>query len=126
MGTPLPDRKVNPNTENEILMKAIFSILIVATIAFTSCTRKPFDRVEPTEVEQYSIVYNDGKCGMYDNFADSLITSIKYDVLSYNRSTIEDSLEISIWRCELDSSVGMLAIEHSTNETIEFIFPKTE
>ena len=113
-------------TENIILMKAIFSILIVATIAFTSCTRKRFDHIEPTEVEQYSIVYNDGKCGMYDNFADSLITSIKYDALSYNRSTIEDSLEISIWRCELDSSIGMLASEHSTNETIEFIFPKTE
>ena len=126
MGTPLPDRKVNPNTENEILMKPVFYILIVITIVFTACTRKPFDRTKPTEVEQYSIVYDNGKCGLYDNYADSLITSIKYDALSYNRSTIEDSLEISIWRCELYSSVGMLAIEHSTNESMEFIFPKTE
>ena len=109
-------------------MKQPIFILSQAFIAFVclSCTRKPFDRIEPTEVEQYSIVYDDGKCGMYDNFADSLITSIKYDALSYNRSTIKDSLEISIWRCELDSSIGMLAIEHSTNETLEFIFPKTE
>lgn len=110
-------------TENIILMKAIFSILIVATIAFTSCTRKPFDRVEPTEVEQYSIVYNDGKCGMYDNFADSLITVLKYDALHYNRTTMEDGLEISIWGCQLDSCIGMLAIEHSTNEIMEIIFP---
>ena len=109
-------------------MKQSLFILLLTLIAFASnsCTRKPFDRIEPTEVEQYSIVYDNGKCGLYDNYADSLITSIKYDVLSYNRSTIEDSLEISIWRCELDSSIGMLAIEHSTNESMEFIFPKTE
>lgn len=107
-------------------MKSNVFLVTLVVVLFISCTRKRFDRIEPTEVEQYSIVYNDGKCGMYDNFADSLITSIKYDALSYNRSTIEDSLEISIWRCELDSSIGMLAIEHSTNETIEFIFPKTE
>lgn len=126
MGTPLPDRKVNPNTKNEILMKSVFSILIVITIVFTACTRKPFSRLEPTEIERYSIAYSIDKCGLYDNNADSLITAIKYDALRYNRTTIEDGLEISIWRCELDSSVGMLAIEHSTNETMEFIFPKTE
>jgi hypothetical protein len=124
VGTPLPDRKVNPNTENEILMKPVFYILIVITLVFSACTRKPFDRIEPTEVEQYSIVYDDGKCGMYDNHADSLITTLKYDALRYNRTTIEDGLEISIWRCELDSCIGMLAIEHSTNETMEIIFPK--
>ena len=109
-------------------MKHLFFFVALTTITLfaTSCTRKPFDRIEPTEVEQYSIVYNDGKCGMYDNNADSLITAIKYDALRYNRTTIEDGLEISIWRCELDSSVGMLAIEHSTNESMEFIFPKTE
>lgn len=107
-------------------MKSNVFLVTLVVVLFISCTCKRFDHIEPTEVEQYSIVYNDGKCGMYDNFADSLITSIKYDALSYNRSTIEDSLEISIWRCELDSSIGMLAIEHSTNETIEFIFPKTE
>lgn len=107
-------------------MKSNVFLVTLVVVLFISCTRKPFDRIEPTEVEQYSIVYNDGKCGMYDNFADSLITSIKYDALSYNRSTIEDSLEISIWRCELDGSVGMLAIEHSTNESMEFMFPKTE
>jgi hypothetical protein len=124
VGTPLPDRKVNPNTENEILMKPVFYMLIVITIVFTACTRNPFDRIEPTDVEQYSIVYDDGKCGMYDNHADSLITTLKYDALRYNRTTIEDGLEISIWRCELDSCIGMLAIEHSTNETMEIIFPK--
>lgn len=109
-------------------MKQFIFILLLAFTAFAcnSCTRKPFDRIEPTEVEQYSIVYDNGKCGMYDNHADSLITAIKYDALRYNRTTIEDGLEISIWRCELDSSVGMLAIEHSTNESMEFIFPKTE
>ena len=109
-------------------MKQPIFILSLAFIAFVcfSCTRKPFDRIEPTKVERYSIVYDNGKCGMYDNHADSLITAIKYDALRYNRTTIEDGLEISIWRCELDSSIGMLAIEHSTNESMEFIFPKTE
>lgn len=109
-------------------MKQSIFILLLTFIAFAcnSCTRKPFDRIEPTEVERYSIVYDNGKCGMYDNHADSLITAIKYDALRYNRTTIEDGLEISIWRCALDSSVGMLAIEHSTNESMEFIFPETE
>lgn len=109
-------------------MKNVLFIFALATITFflVSCSRKPFDRIEPTEVEQYSIVYDDGKCGMYDNCADSLITSIKYDALCHNRTTIEDGLEISIWRCELDNCIGMLAIEHSTNEIMEFIFPKTE
>lgn len=100
-----------------------FVALTAITLFATSCTRKPFDRVEPTEVEQYSIVYNDGKCGMYDNFADSLITVLKYDALHYNRTTMEDGLEISIWGCQLDSCIGMLAIEHSTNEIMEIIFP---
>lgn len=109
-------------------MKPSLFILSIVLVAFVckSCSRKPFDRIEPTEVEQYSIVYDDGKCGMYDNCADSLITSIKYDALCHNRTTIEDGLEISIWRCELDNCIGMLAIEHSINEIMEFIFPKTE
>lgn len=109
-------------------MKQFIFILLLAFTAFAcnSCTRKPFSHLEPTEIERYSIAYSIDKCGLYDNNADSLITAIKYDVLSYNRSTIEDGLEISIWRCELDSSIGMLAIEHSTNESMEFIFPKTE
>ena len=103
-----------------------FIFPLAATIAFTSCTRKPIDRIEPTGIEQYSIVYHDGKCGMYDNYADSLVTALKYDAICYNRTAIEEGLEISIWRCESNSSIGMLVIEHSTNETIEFMFPKSE
>ncbi len=104
-------------------MKPIFSILIVITIFFTACNSKPFSRLEPTEIERYSIAYSRDKCALYDNFADTLITALKYDALHYNRTTIEDGLEISIWGCQLDSCIGMLAIEHSTNEIMEIIFP---
>lgn len=107
-------------------MKQFIFILLLAFTAFAcnSCTCKPFDRIESTELEQYSIVYKDGSCGVYDNAADSLVTALKYDALRYNRTAVEDGLEISVWRCELDSCLGMLAIEHSTNETMEIIFPK--
>lgn len=107
-------------------MKVNVFIVMFITLLSVSCTTKPFDRIYPTEVEQYSIVYDDDKCALYDNVADTLITALKYDALHYNRTTMEDGLEISIWGCQLDSCIGMLAIEHSTNETLEFIFPKTE
>ena len=64
-------------------MKNYFTlILLLTTILVASCSRlRKFDSVEATENERYNIVFNDGKCGFYDNNADSHVTLIKYDAL---------------------------------------------
>ena len=99
-------------------MKNYFTLLLLLTTVFVaSCSRlRKFDNVEATENERYNIVYNDGKCGIYDNNADSLVTSIKYDALKY-------SIEITVWVCELDSLSGLVSIAGENNEMLEIIFP---
>ena len=106
-------------------MKNYFTIvLLLSIILVTSCSRlRKFDRVEATENERYNIVYNDGKCGIYDNNADSLVTLIKYDALKYSQCVIKDSIEITVWVCELDSLSGLVSIAGENNEMLEIIFP---
>lgn len=48
-----------------------FIVVAVAVIALTGCAQKRFDRVENTPVSRYDIVYDDTKCGVFDNEADS-------------------------------------------------------
>lgn len=106
-------------------MKNYFTlILLLITVLVVSCTRqRKFDSIETTENERYNIVYNDGKCGIYDNNADSLVTAIKYDVLKYSQCVIKDSIEITVWLCELDSLSGLVSIAGENNEMLEIIFP---
>lgn len=100
----------------------IVSLLIVVLIA--SCVkRKNFDHIEATKNERYSIVYSLGKCGIYDNNADSLVTAIKYDNLEYSRGVVQDSIEITVWVCEKDSLSGLVSIVGENNEMLEIIFP---
>lgn len=77
-------------------MKNYFTIvLLLIVVLVASCAkRKKFDRIEATKDERYSIVYSLGKCGIYDNNADSLVTSIKYDNLKYSRGVVQDSIEL--------------------------------
>ena len=46
-------------------------IIIVASVALllASCDQKRFDCVENTPVSRYDIVYDDDKCGVFDNEA---------------------------------------------------------
>ena len=106
-------------------MKNYFTIvLLLSIILVTSCSRlRKFDSVEATENERYSIVYSLGKCGIYDNNADSLVTSIKYDNLKYSRGVVQDSIEITVWVCEKDSLSGLVSIVGENNEMLEIIFP---
>ena len=106
-------------------MKNYFTIvLLLSIILVTSCSRlRKFDSVEATENGRYNIVYNDGKCGIYDNNADSLVTLIKYDALKYSQCVIKDSIEITVWVCELDSLSGLVSIAGENNEMLEIIFP---
>lgn len=101
-------------------------LLLLSAIGISSCSLKRFDRIEQTENERYGIAYREGKCGVYDHATDSLVTELKYDLLKYGRSVIEDGIEITVWVSELDGVSGMLSIIGESNETMEIVFPKTE
>ena len=107
-------------------MKNIFTLaLLLVAVLITSCTRmRKFDRVETTSVERYNIVYKDNKCGLYDIQADSLVTAIKYDALRYGRTASEGGYEFTVWVGQMGEYEGMLAIESTTNEPMEIMFPK--
>lgn len=99
-------------------------VLLLIAVSVASCSRlKKFDSVETTDNKRYNIVYNEGKCGIYDNNADSLVTSIKYDAPKYSQCIIKDSIEITVWVCELDSLSGLVSIAGGNNEMLEIIFP---
>ena len=106
-------------------MKNYFTlVLLLIAVSVASCSRlRKFDSVETTDNERYNIVYNEGKCGIYDNNADSLVTSIKYDALKYSQCIIKESIEITVWVCELDSLSGLVSIAGENNEMLEIIFP---
>ena len=106
-------------------MKNYFTlVLLLIAVSVASCSRlRKFNSVETTDNERYNIVYNEVKCGIYDNNADSLVTSIKYDALKYSQCIIKDSIEITVWVCELDSLSGLVSIAGENNEMLEIIFP---
>ena len=107
-------------------MKNIFTLalLLVAVMAVSCSGMRKFDRVETTSVERYNIVYKDNKCGLYDIQADSLVTALKYDALSFGRIASEQGMEFTIWVGEMGDYEGILAIESTTNGPMEIMFPK--
>ncbi len=107
-------------------MKNIFTLvlLLVAVMAVSCSGMRKFDRMEATSAERYNIVYKDGKCGLYDRQADSLVTAVKYDALSFGRTASEEGYVFTIWVGEIGDYKGVLAVESSTNEPTETMFPK--
>lgn len=101
-----------------------FIVVAVAVIALTGCAQKRFDRVENTPVSRYDIVYDDTKCGVFDNEADSLVTSMEYDSLHFMKSALEDSITIVIFGCSKNNREGLLAIMEPDNEILELLFPE--
>ena len=95
-----------------------FTLLVLCT----SCAEKRFERVIPTEIEQYSIVYNEGKYGVYYNIADSLVTALKFDTIVYCRLTTVDDIDVVIWNYKADGRVGLLSVACETNESMEITF----
>ena len=102
----------------------IIALLLFAVLAASCSGRVKFDRIETTPLERYSIVYKDSKCGLYDNQADSLVTAVKYDALKYCGTEPGDGVEFTMWVGEMEDCQGMLAIESTTNEPVEIMFPK--
>lgn len=105
------------------LMRSCFGIAVLMILALcSSCAEKRFERVIPTEIEQYSIVYNEGKYGVYDNTADSLVTALKFDTIVYCRLTTVDDIDVVIWNYKVDGRVGLLSVACETNESMEITF----
>lgn len=104
-------------------MKSNVFLVTLVVVLFFSCTRKRFDHIEPTELERYSIVYQGVSCGLYDNSADSLVSALKYQTLSFGRLVVQDGVEVALWACLQNDCKGLLAIDLSTNEIMEIIFP---
>ena len=100
--------------------------MLVAVLVVSCSGMRKFNRVEATSVERYSIVYKDSKCGLYDNQADSLVTAVKYDALKYCGTESEEGVEFTMWVGEMEDCQGMLAIESTTNEPVEIMFPKEQ
>lgn len=103
-----------------------YALLLLAVLAASCSGRVKFDRVETTPVERYSIVYKDAKCGLYDNQADSLVTAVKYESLKYCGTEPGDGVEFTMLVGEMEDCEGMLAIESTTNEPVEIMFPKSQ
>ena len=100
--------------------------LLLAVLAASCSGRVKFDRIETTPLERYSIVYKDAKCGLYDNQADSLVTAVKYDALKYCGTEPGEGVEFTMWAGEMEDCEGMLAVESTTNEPVEIMFPKAQ
>ena len=101
-----------------------FIVVAVAVIALTGCAQKRFDRVENTPVSRYDIVYDDDKCGVFDNEADSLVTKLEYESLTFLKRTVEDSVAVVLFSCSKDGMEGMMGILEQNNEKMEILFPK--
>lgn len=100
-------------------------IIVAATVlALTGCLQKRFDDVENTPVSRYDIVYDDGMCGVFDNEADSLVTPVEYNSLSFLRRAVEDSVAVVMFSCSKDGMEGMVGIIEQNNEKMEILFPK--
>ena len=104
----------------------IIALLLLVFLVASCSGRVKFDRIETTPLERYSIVYKDAKCGLYDNQADSLVTAVKYDALKYCGTEPGDGVEFTMWVGEMEDCEGMLAIESTTNEPVEIMFPKEQ
>ena len=103
-----------------------YALLLLAVLVASCSGRVKFDRVETTPIERYSIVYKDSKCGLYDNQADSLVTAVKYDALQYCGTEPGEGVEFTMWVGETEDCEGMLAVESTTNEPVEIMFPKAQ
>ena len=105
------------------MMKKLITIAAII-LMLAGCAQKRFDRVENTPVSRYDIVYEDDRCGIFDNEADSLVTSIEYESLSVLKRAVEDSVAVVLFSCSKDGMEGMTGILEQNNEKMEILFPK--
>lgn len=104
------------------MIKKVF-IFAAAALVLAACAQQRFDSVESTPVSRYDIVYDGGMCGVFDNEADSLVTPIEYDSLSFLRRSVEDSVSVVMFSCSKGGMSGMMGIIEHNNEKMEILFP---
>lgn len=97
-------------------------ILAALLLVAAACGQRRFKRVIKTDL-RYDIVYLDGKCGVFDTKADSLVTKCDYDALSFLKRAEEDSVVIVLFSCRKDGMEGMLGVLEQNNETMQVMFP---
>lgn len=105
------------------MIKKVF-IFAAAALVLAACAQQRFDSVESTPVSRYDIIYDGGRCGVFDNEADSLVTPVEYDSLSFLRRAVEDSIVVVMFGCSKDGMEGMVGIIEQNNEKMEILFPK--
>lgn len=105
------------------MMKRLI-VVAAAVITLAGCAPKRFDRVENTPVSRYDIVYDDERCGVFDNEADSLVTPVEYESLTFLKRTVEDSVAVVLFSCSKDGMEGMMGVLEQNNEMMEILFPK--
>ncbi len=106
-------------------MKQSLFILLLTFTAFAcnSCTRKPFDRILPTESERYSIICKNRLYGVYDNHADSVVVDLIYNDIRFVKSVYNPRVDYTVWECEDESLKGHFAIKMQDNGIVELLFP---
>lgn len=97
-------------------------ILAALLLVAAACGQRRFERVIKTDL-RYDIVYLDGKCGVFDTKADSLVTKCDYDALSFLKRAEEDSVVVVLFSCRKDGMEGMLGVLEQNNETMQVMFP---
>ena len=102
------------------MMKRI--IILAALLLIAACVQGRFERVTKTG-SRYDIVYLDGKCGVFDTQADSLVTTCDYDSLSFLKRADEDSVAVVLFSCRKDDMEGMLGVLEQNNEIMQVMFP---
>ena len=105
------------------MIRKIF-IFVAAALVLVSCLHDRFDRVENTPVSRYDIVYDDDMCGVFDNEADSLVTPVEYESLTFLMRTVQDSVDVVLFSCSKDGMDGMMGVLEQNNEKMELLFPK--
>ena len=110
-------------TKNTNMMKRLI-VVAAAFITLAGCAPKRFDRVENTPVSRYDIVYDDERCGVFDNEADSLVTPVEYESLTFLKRAVEDSVAVVLFSCSKDGMEGMMGLLEQNNEKMEILFPK--
>ena len=97
-------------------------IILAALLLIAACVQGRFERVTKTG-SRYDVVYIDGKCGVFDSQADSLVTTCDYDSISFLKRADEDSVVVVLFSCRKDGMEGMLGVLEQNNETMQVMFP---
>ena len=97
-------------------------ILTALLLVAAACGQRRLERVIKTG-SRYDIVYLDGKCGVFDTQADSLVTTCDYDSISFLMRADEDSVAVVLFSCRKDDMEGMLGVLEQNNEIMQVMFP---